>query len=153
MNKDHSPQIFDSHDHITEPGLDIKGQTIRYLKGTGNNTSLAAGINFYSQHFRYFDDFELDRLSRIAGPEPHMTYHADRKEWEQTVKLYSEYIKGGDDFPPLIVIDFGIDTNNPHKRLFIADGNKRYEAMSRCGVTTHNVVFCLQSNPRDHNLE
>lgn len=125
----------------------IRSWVIDYLQVEGQNPDLAEGIKYHARYVLGPTGVDLNRLTRIAGPEASMDYKAISSEWEERVGYYATLIKGGWSPPPLIAIDF-----LPGHTMAIGDGNKRLEALKMAGINKYWTVFCLQRNPLIYNL-
>jgi hypothetical protein len=78
----------------------------------------------------------INRLVRLAGPEPDAVVHIEPNEWEHDVEAMEESLDEGWRAPPLLV-------ELRDGKLLLQDGNHRYEALVREGVGhAWVIVWC-----------
>ena len=95
-----------------------------FLTTSGKNEGLSTGLKKEKRFFVGPRNIDLDKLQRICGPEENIEYHESQERWEGKVQRILSGIKDGWEMPPLIV-------KYKRGKLFIADGNHRYEALKR----------------------
>ena len=84
----------------------------------------------------------LALFHRCCGPEETMSYRIDPKWWETHVAHLQEAIQSDPDMPPLIV-HYMIPEGQSEGIFELNDGNTRFEAYSRLGVTKANVIVWI----------
>jgi hypothetical protein len=78
----------------------------------------------------------VDRLVRLAGPEPDALCKVEPSEWEHDVERMAEQLEDGWEAPPLLA-------ELRDGELLLQDGNHRYEALVREGAShAWVVVWC-----------
>lgn len=138
---------MENENYLISLRTDPKSWVISFLNSEGQNPDLAKGIEYHTRYTVMQEDFPLERLHRIAGPEPGTPYRADEIYWEQTIVRLIDRLKNGLMLPPLIAVDF-VD----EKGLAIADGNKRFEALKRLGFKSYMTVLCFKNDPRIYHF-
>jgi len=102
---------------------------VDFLVSPGSdNPQLAASLGFSGATYLGPVQFELDRLTPMAGPdEDHVAVPVAEEEWESDVGSMEESIGEGWHPPPLLV-------SHRDGRYYLEDGNHRYETLRRAGA-------------------
>jgi hypothetical protein len=107
-----------------------------YLLNEGQNKEFSDGLKLYDRYFIGPIKMPLNLFKRCCGPEEDTKYRVDEKNFENHVKNLIDAIKVESDMPPLIAnfVDGYFELN---------DGNHRFEAYSRLGITKHYFVIWI----------
>ena len=118
-----------------------------FLTTSGKNEKLSIGLKKKKRFFVGPREINLNKLQRICGPEKNLKYPEPEERWEKKVRSILNGMKKGWEMPPLIVM---------HKKgkLFIADGNHRYEALKRRKFKSYWTIIWYDSLKEltKHNL-
>jgi hypothetical protein len=117
-----------------------------FLLEEGHNPALLEGIKYHARYYVGPYETFLQTIRRTAGPEDGILYPIPLSLWSDKVGEYTAMVKQGSLPPPLIAVDF------LSGGLGVADGNKRYEALTRMGVLSHPVVYCLRGHPYNYGF-
>lgn len=109
-----------------------------FLHTVGNNKALSEGLMLQKRYWVGPLRLCLDELVRCAGLGSDMEYQMEPVRYEQHITGMVESIKGGWEPPPLIATYQG-------ESLSVRDGNHRYEALLRCGITDYWVIIWTDS--------
>jgi hypothetical protein len=113
-----------------------------FLASRGSDNGVLAAALAQREHWWLGPvEVALDRLERLAGPEPDVVCPIDEDEWEEDVESMEESLDQGWEPPPLLVQYQG-------GRLLLQDGNHRYEALRRAGQT-EGWVLVYFDDPAD----
>jgi hypothetical protein len=122
---------------------DAEGQLARwvvdFLASPGSdNRELAAALGFDERIWAGPILVGLEQLEPLAGPDGDVLVPVDETQWEDAVDDMVESLEDGWDPPPLLV-------SYRLGRLFLEDGNHRWETMRRAGRTHGWVVIGFDS--------
>lgn len=113
-----------------------------YLLSDGHNKPFSDGLKIVDRIFLGPVTMPLSLFRRCCGPEETMSYRIDPKWWETHVAHLQEAIQSDPDMPPLIV-HYMIPEGQSEGIFELNDGNTRFEAYSRLGVTKANVIVWI----------
>jgi hypothetical protein len=113
--------------------------------GSGNAT-LAAGLAQREHWWMGPIRVPLDRLTRLAGPEPSIECTIEPVVWESEVDAMGDELDDGWEPPPLLA-----QWSRADGALLLQDGNHRYEALVREGATDAWVIVYFE-DPRERAL-
>ncbi len=101
-----------------------------FLTSPGSdNAPLAAALAFSGAAFLGPIQFELDRLTPMAGPDENsVVVPVAEEDWESEIEAMEHSIEQGWHPPPLLV-------SHRDGKYFLEDGNHRYETLRRSGRT------------------
>ncbi len=105
-----------------------------FLNGAGHNPFLSYVINMKDHYFIEPVIFRLDAFKRNCGPENNMTYKVRQSSFEFMVTSMMASLINGWDMPPLII-------NYDNGNFDLSDGNHRFEALTRLGITHYYIIF------------
>lgn len=107
-----------------------------YLLSDGHNQPFSDGLKLVDRYFFGLAKMPLALFTRCCGPEPEMQYRVDAAWFEKHVTELAGAMQNGADMPPLIVhyVEDGFELN---------DGNHRFEAYARLGVTEATVLVWI----------
>ncbi len=107
-----------------------------YLLSNGHNKEFSDGLKLFDRYFLGPVKLPLELFSRTCGPEDTMKWQIPAEPFEKKVQELMEVIKRETDLPPLIVhyVDGSFELN---------DGNHRYEAYQRLGITEYYVIVWI----------
>ena len=101
-----------------------------------DNAKLAAAVTFKEATYFGPVQFELDRLTPMAGPEgDEVVVPIAEEDWESDVREMSDSVEDEWEPPPLLV-------SRRKGKYLLEDGNHRYETLRRSGAT-HAWVISL----------
>jgi len=106
-----------------------------FLCGEGNNKAFSDGLKLEPRCYHKPEMMNLDNFKRCCGPESNMKWQIPESGFIKHVDgIASFYNTGNWDMPPLIV---QLDKN----RYELNDGNHRYEALKKLGITKYWVLI------------
>lgn len=105
-----------------------------FLSSDGHNPFLSYIMRQEKRYFLGPAVYRLDAFRRNCGPEKDMKYKVRKLSFEFMVESMTASIKSGWDIPPLIV-------NYENGEFDLSDGNHRYEALIRFGITHYYIIF------------
>ncbi len=111
-----------------------------YLTSDGRNKPFSDGLKLVKRHYIGPVRMPLSLFTRCCGPEDGMKYKVDRAGFEARVSGIMEAMENGTDIPPMM-IHYLIENSTPVFEL--TDGNHRYEACSRLGITEFPVILWI----------
>jgi hypothetical protein len=120
-----------------------------FLASPGSdNEALAAALALDGTTYLGPLEFELDRLTPMAGPdEDEVVVPIDPEEWEDDVGAMAEAIDEGWEPPPLLV-------SCRDGEFFLEDGNHRHETLTRAGAThAWAILFFTSEGERSEFVE
>ncbi|MEF2246479.1 ParB N-terminal domain-containing protein [Paenibacillus sp. IITD108] len=103
---------------------DIETWIHLFLNGEGDNVALSEGLKMQKRYYLGPLEVNINRLSRVVGPELHMEYVENEDWWNHNINQICERIEDGWDMPPLIA-------ENRNGILSIRDGNHRLGALEK----------------------
>lgn len=109
-----------------------------FLIGAGHNPFLSYVMKMKKRYFSEPLIFPLDTFKRNCGPEENMKYKVKQPGFEFMVGTMMASFINGWDMPPLII-------EYRNGSFDLSDGNHRYEALTRLGVTHYYVIFWTSS--------
>jgi hypothetical protein len=103
---------------------------VGFLASPGsNNAELAAALAFNGAAYLGPIQFELDRITPMAGPdEGRVAVPVPKEDWESDVEAMEHSIEEGWHPPPLLV-------SHRDGKYYLEDGNHRCETLRRGGAT------------------
>lgn len=107
-----------------------------YLQSDGHNQEFSDGLKLFDRYYLGPVKMPLFLFKRCCGPEPDMKWVIPAENFEHKVKDLMNVISTNDDMPPLIVSYFDGDFQ-------LNDGNHRFEAYSRLGVSEYYVIVWI----------
>lgn len=107
-----------------------------YLQSDGHNQEFSDGLKLFDRYFLGPVKMPLSLFKRCCGPEPDMTWVIPKEPFENKVNQLQKVISENPDMPPLIVSY----TNGEFQ---LNDGNHRFEAYSRLGITEYYVIVWI----------
>lgn len=113
-----------------------------FLNSVGNNIPFSQGLKLQERYWLGPILIDLNRINRCCGPEEDIKYFEPFDRWDVRVSRIQELIRKGWNMPPLIV-------NHSDGYLEINDGNHRYEALVREGIS-HSWVILWDSDSPDN---
>ena len=114
----------------------------RYLQTDGHNQEFSDGLKLCDRYFLGPVKMPLSLFTRCCGPEETMKWRVHPGWFEEHVAGIAQFIQNGGELPPLIV-HFYMDEENPKGAFELNDGNHRFEAFSRLGVESYDVIFWI----------
>jgi len=107
-----------------------------YLQSDGHNQEFSDGLKLFDRYYLGPVKMPLSLFKRCCGPESDMKWVIPKENFENKVKELMNVISTNDDMPPLIVsyVNGGFELN---------DGNHRFEAYSRLGISEYYVIFWI----------
>lgn len=105
-----------------------------FLTTVGNNIAFSDGLKLQKRYWLGPVLCDLNKFNRCCGPEKNIKYHEPTENWDMRVGKMEESIRKGWDMPPLIV-------NHDNGQFELNDGNHRYEALIRAGISRYWVIF------------
>ncbi len=105
-----------------------------FLKGVGHNPFLSYILSLQKRYFTNPVLYKLDAFTRNCGPETNMKYKVRQPGFEFIVGNMMASLVNGWDMPPLII-------NYEKGKFDMSDGNHRYEALIKLGLTQYYVIF------------
>ncbi len=109
-----------------------------------NNATLGAALALRSTRYLGPIRFELERLTRMAGPEEdEVVVPIAEEDWESDVEAMEHSLERGWHPPPLLV-------SHHDGKYFLEDGNHRFETLRRTGAT-HAWAILLFSSEEDRD--
>lgn len=106
---------------------------ITYLRGPGNNSAFADGLERRIRHWRGPELIPLGQLERTCGPEPHMPFREPLESWRIRIARITSDFAGLDALPPVIA-------QYQSGRLLVNDGNHRLAAFEALGLASCWVI-------------
>ena len=113
-----------------------------YLLSDGHNKPFSDGLKIYDRYFLGPMTLPLSLFKRCTGPEPDMKYQTPRDSFEAHVSNLRKVLETKEDMPPLI-------SNYVDGRFELNDGNHRFEALTRMGVTEYKFIIWI-TDAHDH---
>lgn len=107
-----------------------------YLQSDGHNQEFSDGLKLFDRYFLGPVKMPLSLFRRCCGPESDMKWVIPKEPFEKKVSELMNVISTNDDMPPLIV-HYG------DGEFQLNDGNHRFEAYSRLGVTEYYVIVWM----------
>jgi ParB-like nuclease domain len=109
---------------------------VDFLASPGSdNAKLAAAVAFKEATYLGPVQFELGRLTPMAGPEgDEVVVPIAEEDWESDVREMSDSVEDGWEPPPLLV-------SRREGKYLLEDGNHRYETLRRSGATHAWVIL------------
>ena len=98
----------------------------------GLNVSLADHFELTQPRYERPEMIELSRMTPITGPDPSFRWQADPDQWEADISAKAAALEAGWEPPPLVA---------DRQSLVLSDGNRRYEALRRCGQLTYWTIL------------
>ncbi|MDR2972933.1 MAG: ParB/RepB/Spo0J family partition protein [Bacteroidales bacterium] len=106
-----------------------------FLCREGNNKPFSDGLKLKPRRFFTPEMINLNRFERCCGPEEQMKFQVSEEYFKKRVNDIAIFFKKGNwDMPPLIV-------NRAGNRYELNDGNHRYEALKKIGITRYWVII------------
>lgn len=105
-----------------------------YLCSDGHNKPFSDGLKLDKRFFKGPVTMPLNLFTRCCGPEETMKWQVDSNSFELRVSALAEAIQSHADLPPLIV-------EYTAAGFVLTDGNHRWEAYNRCGITECAVIL------------
>jgi hypothetical protein len=122
---------------------------VAFLASPGSdNAELAAALAFDGTAYLGPIQFELDRLTPMAGPdEDNVVVPIPEEDWESDVEAMEQSIEEGWLPPPLLV-------SHRDGNYYLEDGNHRYETLCRSGAThAWTILLFADEAGRDQFLK
>lgn len=113
-----------------------------YLLSDGHNQPFSEGLKIVDRYYLGPVRMPLSLLHRCCGPEEDMKWRVEREWFYKHVTELEEVIKSGADLPPLIV-HYYMDDAHKEGAFELNDGNHRFEAYTRLGIKTHDVILWI----------
>lgn len=113
-----------------------------YLLSDGNNRDFSEGLKLFPRRYLGPTTMPLSLFERCCGPEETMKWRVHPEWFEQHVTNIANFIRNGGELPPLIV-HFFIDEEHPDGAFELNDGNHRFEAFARLGITQYPVIVWI----------
>lgn len=113
-----------------------------YLLSDGHNQPFSEGLKIVDRIFLGPVLMPLALFHRCCGPEEAMTYRVHPEGWERHVQKLQLAIEHKQDLPPLIV-HYLIPEGKSEGEFELNDGNHRWEAYTRLGVTDAQVIVWI----------
>ena len=107
-----------------------------YLLSDGHNKEFSDGLKLFDRYFLGPVKLPLNLFSRDCGPEEGMKWQIPAEPFEKKVQELMAVIKQEADLPPLIV-------HYSNEGFELNDGNHRYEAYTRLGITEYYVIVWI----------
>ena len=107
-----------------------------YLQSDGHNPEFSDGLKLFDRYYLGPVKMPLSLFKRCCGPEPDMTWVIPKDPFENKVKDLMNVISTNDDMPPLIV-------HYSDGEFQLNDGNHRFEAYSRLGISEYYVIVWI----------
>ncbi len=107
-----------------------------YLQSDGHNQEFSDGLKLFDRYYLGPVKMPLSLFKRCCGPEPDMKWIIPKENFENKVKDLMNVISTNDDMPPLIV-------SYMNGKFELNDGNHRFEAYSRLGVSEYYIIFWI----------
>lgn len=113
-----------------------------YLLSDGNNVPFSEGLKIEPRFYLGPVILPLSLFRRCCGPEEDMKWRVHPQHFEEKVNRLMQAIQSDPDMPPLIICyRFHEETGLPEFEL--NDGNGRFEAYKRLGITHAPVIFWI----------
>ena len=116
-----------------------------YLLSDGNNKPFSDGLKIMKRRFLGPLIMPVSLFQRCYGPEENMQYRVDEQWWEKNAAKLQAAIFNACDVPPLIV-HYVIPEGCKEGVFELNDGNKRWEACKRLGVSNAPVIVWMTEN-------
>jgi len=113
-----------------------------YLLSDGHNKPFSDGLKIVDRIFLGPFAMPLNCFHRCTGPEEDMLYHIPAKHWESKVQGLQTAIQNHRDLPPLIA-HYLIPEGQTEGIFELNDGNHRWEAFNRLGITEVQVIVWI----------
>ena len=113
-----------------------------YLLSDGHNKEFSDGLKLFERRFLGPVTMPLSLFHRCAGPEETMIYRIHPGWFEKHVTELGEAILREPDMPPLIV-HYLIEEGKDEGEFELNDGNHRFEACNRLGITEYPVIVWI----------
>jgi len=113
-----------------------------YLLSDGHNKPFSDGLKIVDRMFIGPLTMPISLFHRCCGPEETMTYRVDADWWKKHVQRLQTSIQNDPDMPPLIV-HYLIPEGKTEGKFELNDGNTRWEAYTRLGITETNVIVWI----------
>ena len=114
----------------------------KYLLSDGHNKPFSDGLKIVDRIFLGPFVMPLSLFHRCCGPEENMPYRVEAECWEQRVLRLQNAIQADPDMPPLIV-HYLLPEGKTEGEFELNDGNTRWEAYTRLGITAANVIVWI----------
>lgn len=109
-----------------------------YLLSDGKNKAFSDGLSLQKRYYIGPVEFPTSLLCRCCGPEENMLYRVNKGGFERKVAALMSSISVGRDLPPIMV-------NFADGELTLNDGNHRFEAYSRLGMSKCYAIIWMSS--------
>ena len=110
----------------------------KYLLSDGNNKAFSDGLALCKRYYLGPIEMPCSLLCRCCGPEDNMKFRVNEGGFERKVSALMSAIDRGNDLPPIIV-------NYADRELTINDGNHRFEAYTRLGISKCYAIIWTSS--------
>ncbi len=108
-----------------------------YLNSEGKNKKLGKILKEEEYIWSDLVEYPLDKLERVMGFEKDMIFKESRDKWEKRILYFTNCLKKGESFAPLISADYW-------GGIHIADGAHRFEALKRLGFRNYWTIFYIR---------
>jgi len=109
-----------------------------FLITMGKNENLSLGLKKEKRYWVGPITVSLDKLYRVCGTEKNIKFREGEERWEKRINRIINGIKSGWEMPPFIV-------TYKRRKLIIADGSHRHEALKRRGFKKYWAVIWYDS--------
>ncbi|MEP7204909.1 MAG: ParB N-terminal domain-containing protein [Candidatus Saccharibacteria bacterium] len=117
----------------------INSWLISYLRNSGRNSILAAGLKQDGTYHTGFINYELSKLKLLLGPDQSFRYYEDPLKFNTKVDAMVDSIKDGWRPVPLIATDLW------NQDLELSDGAHRAVALIKAGIKTYPTIFYFKN--------
>ena len=107
-----------------------------YLLSDGHNKEFSDGLKIYDRYFMGPMLMPLSLFTRCTGPEDGIKYYVPTEAFEKRVNNIQKVLAEKNDMPPLIANYF-------NEQFELNDGNHRFEALKRLGVTEYPFIIWI----------
>lgn len=104
------------------------------MNGYNDNIDLSNGIKQSKRYFCGPVKLPLSLFTRVCGPEETMEYQVNEAYFHYHVEEMMEWVKQGWDIPPILI-------EQKDDRLFMNDGNHRFEALKRLNYREYYFIL------------
>ena len=116
-----------------------------YLNSEGNSKKLGKILKEEKHIWSDLINYPLDKLERVMGFEEGMIFQEDRDIWEKRVLYFTNCLKKGETFAPLISADYW-------RGIHLADGAHRFEALKKSGFNKYWTIFYIREENNKHEV-
>ncbi len=113
-----------------------------YLLSDGDNEPFSHGLKLFDRFFLGPVTMPLSLFHRCCGPEEGMKWKVHPVWFEEKVQRLMQAIQADPDMPPLIV-HYLFSEKDGTPEFELNDGNGRFEAYKRLGITHAPVIFWI----------